>query len=66
MQPGTARKLEAIINAALRGRLDKALAQKLHEFGPEAVTLAMLAMSRHIAEQDAALAKCEGQDRHGV
>ncbi len=50
MQPGTTKELRAIIDAALRGQLDEVLARKLHALGPEAVALAMLATSRHIAE----------------
>jgi transposase len=50
MKPGTAKTLKAIIDAALRGQLDEALAHKLHELGPEAVALAMLAACRRIAE----------------
>ena len=42
--------MRGIIDAALRGQLDEALARKLHALGPEAVALAMLATSRHIAE----------------
>ena len=62
MQPRTARELKGIIDAALRGQLGEALARKLHELGPEAVTLASLAMSRHIGEQGAALARLKGDD----
>jgi transposase len=50
MQPGTAKTLRAIIDAALRGQLDEAMARKLHKLGPEAVALATLSMSRRIAE----------------
>ena len=50
MKPGTAKTLKAIIDAALRGQLDEALAHKLHELGPEAVALAMLSTCRRIAE----------------
>ena len=50
MKPGTAESLRAIIDAALRGQLDEALARQLHELGPEAVALAMLATCRRIAE----------------
>ena len=62
MQPRTARELKGIIDAALRGQLDEALARKLHELGPEAVTLASLAMSRRIGEQGAPLARLEGSN----
>jgi len=50
MRPGTANRLDAIIDAALRGQLDDAHARRLHDLGPEAVTLAMLAASQRIAE----------------
>ena len=49
MKPGTAKTLREIIDAALGGKLDEALAHKLHGLGPEAVALAVLSMSRHIA-----------------
>jgi transposase len=61
MQPGTAKALKVIIEAALRGRLDNALARKLHELGPEAVALAMLSTSKHIGEQNARLAQLADQ-----
>ena len=57
MRPGTARTLEAIVNAALRGKLDETCARRLHDLGPEAVALAMLAASKHIAEQDVRLSE---------
>lgn len=50
MEPKAAKTLREIIDAALRGELDKALAHKLHELGPEAVALAMLSTCRRIAE----------------
>jgi hypothetical protein len=61
MKPGTAKAFQTIIDAALRGQLDEALARKLHEFGPEAVALAMLSVSKRIAEQDARLTQLESQ-----
>jgi len=61
MEPGTAKTLKAIIDGALRGTLDEALARKLHKLGPEAAALAALSMSRHIAEQDAELTRLEGK-----
>ncbi len=59
MRPGTAKTLDAIINAALRGELDETRAQRLHDLGPEAVALAMLAVSKRIAEQNARLSERE-------
>ena len=50
MQPGTAKTLDAIIHAALRGELNETRARRLHDLGPEAVALAMLAASKRIAE----------------
>jgi hypothetical protein len=50
MQRRKAKALREIIDAALRGHLDEALAHKLHELGPEAVALATLSLSRRIAE----------------
>jgi transposase len=61
VKPRTAKTLRGIIEAALRGELDEALARKLHKLGPEAVALATLSMCRRIAEQDAELARLESK-----
>jgi hypothetical protein len=61
VKPRTAKTLRGIIEAALRGELDEALARKLHKLGPEAVALATLSMCRRIAEQDAELARLESR-----
>ena len=58
MEPGTAKTLRKIIDAAMRGDLDKTLAHKLHALGEEAVALAMC---RRIAEQDAELVRLESK-----
>ncbi len=50
IRPGKARTLNPIINAALRAELDETHARRLHDLGPEAVALAMLAAGKHIAE----------------
>ncbi len=50
MEPAAEKTLREIIDAALRGELDEALAHKLHELGPEAVALAMLSTCQRIAE----------------
>ena len=55
--PRTTNTLDAIIHAALRSELDETLARQLLALGSEAVALAMLAVSRRIAQQDARLAK---------
>ena len=68
MRPGTAKTVEAIIDAALRGELDETRARQLHALGPEAVALALLATSKRIteqgariAEQDARITELQGQ-----
>ncbi len=61
MEPRTAKTLREIIDAALGGQLGEALAHRLHGLGPEAVALAVLSMSRHIAGQ----AKLAGKDGSG-
>ena len=61
MRPGTAKTLDAIINAALCGELDKTRARGLHDLEPEAVALALLGVSKHIAEQEARIAEPQGQ-----
>jgi transposase len=53
MQPGTAKTLQVIIDAALRGELDEAAARRLHALGSEAVMLALLAASQRIAQLQA-------------
>ena len=50
MRRSKATRLQIIIDAALSGQLDEALAGELHELGPEAVSLAMLAAAKRIAE----------------
>jgi len=49
MQPGKAKSVETLIDAAVRGRLTKAQALRLYRLGPEVVTLALLAASKRIA-----------------
>ena len=59
MRPATAKARQALIDDALRGELTETQARLLYELGPEAVTLALLAASRRIAEQDARLAQLQ-------
>jgi len=69
MKPGTAKTVDAIIHAALRGELDETHARRLHDLGPEAAALAIpslrsrtrLAASKHIAEQDTVIATLQRQ-----
>ena len=63
MRPGTARTVDAIIDAALRGELDETRARQLHALGPEAVALALLATSKRIAEQGAHIAELQGKSQ---
>lgn len=60
MPPGTAKTLEVILQATLRGELDETRARQLHALGPEAVLVAMLAASQRIAEQEARIAELQG------
>ena len=50
MRPGTAKARQTLIDDALRGELTETKAKLLYELGPEAVTLALLAASRRIAQ----------------
>ena len=52
----------AILDAALRGELTETQAQQLYAYGPEAVTLVLLTITRHVAEQDAGIATREAAD----
>jgi len=59
MQPGKAQLLKTLMDAAVRGELTKEQAQKLYKLGPEVVTLALLAASKRIAEQNVQLGKLQ-------
>lgn len=59
MQPRTATIVQALIQAALDGALTEAQAKQLVALGPEAVVVALLATSRHIAEQQTQLSQYE-------
>jgi len=50
MQPGKARSVGTLINAAVRGELSKAQALRLCKDNPEVITLALLAAGQRIAE----------------
>ncbi len=50
MQPGKAKSVGAIIDAAVRGKLSRAQALRLCKDSPEVVTLALLAAGQRIAE----------------
>ncbi len=52
MRPGKANSIsaETLIAAAARGELNETFARQLYRYGPEVVTLALLAASKRIAE----------------
>jgi len=50
MQPGTAKSVDALIDAVVRGELDEARTLRLCTECPELVTLALLAAGKRIAE----------------
>jgi len=50
-----AKAASALIDAALRGELTEAQARQLYDFGPEAVTFALAAAARRIAELESRL-----------
>ena len=50
MQPGKAKSADALIDAAVRGKLDQAKALRLCKKCPELVILALLAAAKRIAE----------------
>lgn len=55
-----------LIETALRGALDERQARRLAELGPEIVTLAVLAASRRIAEQDERIATLLSKSSGGI
>ena len=57
MQPGKAKSVRVLIDAAVRGELSDAQARQLYGHGPEVVALALLAASKRIAEQGARIAE---------
>ncbi len=61
MRPGKAKAstAESLVEAALRGELTEAQARRLCRLGAEAVTLALLAASKRIAEQEARIVELE-------
>ena len=50
MQPGKAKSVGALIDAAVRGELSKSQALRLCKDNPEVITLALLAAGQRIAE----------------
>ena len=63
MRPGKVKAgtTKRLVDAALRGELTEAQARRLYELGPEAVTVALLAAAKRIADQNAHIAD---QDTH--
>ncbi len=56
MQPGKAKSVGALIDAAVRGELTRAQALRLCKDNPEVITLALLAAGQRIAEQEVVIA----------
>lgn len=51
MQPGKAKWIQALIDATVRGELTEAQAGQIYAYGPEVVTMVLLAVSKRLAEQ---------------
>jgi transposase len=65
MQPGKAKSVGALIDAAVRGKLSRSRALRLCKDDPEVITLAFLGAAKRIAEQDAKITELEGNG-HGA
>ena len=65
MQPGKAKSVGALIDAAVRGELSKAQALRLWKDNPEVIILALLAAGQRIAEQEVVIAGLQEQ-AHGT
>ena len=52
---------KALIAVAVRGELDAGQAGRLYRLGPEAVTLALLAAARRIAEQNTRITELQSR-----
>ena len=63
MQPGKAKSVGALIDAAVRGELTRAQVLRLCKDNPEVITLALLAAGKRIAERDARITELEGNGR---
>ncbi|MEE9296293.1 MAG: hypothetical protein V3W34_15210 [Phycisphaerae bacterium] len=59
MQPGKAKSVGALIDAAVRGELSRAQGLRLCKDHPEVITLALLAAGQRIAEQEARIVELE-------
>lgn len=61
MQPGKAKSVGTLIDAAVRGELSRARALRLCKDNPEVITLALLAAGKRLAEQDILIAGLQTQ-----
>jgi len=72
MRPGMAKSVGALMDAVVRGELDKAQTLRLCHESPELVALALLAAAKRIAEQEARIAELQkasaegGMTDHGI
>ncbi len=65
MQPGKAKSVGALIDAAVRGELSAAQALRLCKDNPEVIILALLAAGKRIADQEVVIAELQEQ-AHGT
>ena len=65
MQPGKAKSVGALIDAAVRGELTRAQVLRLCKDNPEVITPALLAAGKRIAEQEVVIAGLQEQT-HGT
>ena len=65
MQPGKAKSVGALIDAAVRGELSVAQALRLCKDNPEVIILALLAAGKRIADQEVVIAELQEQ-AHGT
>ena len=59
MQPGKAKSVGGLIDAAVRGELSRAQVLRLCKDNPEVIILTLLAAGKRIAEQDGRIAEQE-------
>lgn len=55
-------RVQALIDAAVRGEIDEAGARRLYHLGPEAVILALLTSARRLAELQLRIAQLESRE----
>ena len=66
MQPGKAKAVSTLIDAALRGELTRAQVLRLCKDNRDVITLALLAAGQRIAPKDARITALEGRGRDAL